>query len=172
MLLTTTEEGYTALRSRSNIVRFAVVCAAAALGAERSRLCRARRRQRRRLHARREDHRRSFGTHVLRPRQGHRQAEREDDLLPGRRLLESGTGLFSANIGTVVLGTVKNAPEYFGVTAKAKAGTLSRQTIAVVHAGASHAVVGTVTLKPGLSGGTFTGRAFGSKATISGSFTC
>jgi len=81
-------------------------------------------------------------------------------------------GLFSLNIGTVVLGTVKGAPEYFGVTAKAKPGSQSRQTIAVVHAGASHAVIGTVTLKAGLRGGTFTGKAFGSKATISGSFTC
>jgi hypothetical protein len=76
------------------------------------------------------------------------------------------------NIGTVVLGTVKNAPEYFGVTAKAKPGSQSRQTIAIVHAGASRAVIGTVTLKPGLRGGSFSGRAFGSKATISGSFTC
>jgi len=81
-------------------------------------------------------------------------------------------GLFSLNIGTVVLGTVKNAPEYLGVTAKAKAGTQSRQTVAVVHAGASRAIIGTVTLKPGLKSGTFTGKAFGSKATISGSFTC
>lgn len=81
-------------------------------------------------------------------------------------------GLFSLNIGTVVLGTVKNAPEYVGVTAKAKAGSQSRQTIAVVHAGATRAVIGTVTLKPGLKGGTFTGKAFGSKAVISGSFSC
>lgn len=81
-------------------------------------------------------------------------------------------GLFSVNIGTVVLGTVESAPDYFGVTAKAKAGSQSRQTIAVVHAGASHGVIGTVTLKPGLRGGTFSGKAFGSKATISGSFTC
>jgi hypothetical protein len=81
-------------------------------------------------------------------------------------------GLFSVNIGTVVLGNVKNAPEYFGVTATAKPGSHTRQTIAVVHAGATRSVVGTVTLKPGLKGGTFTGRAFGSKATVSGSFTC
>jgi hypothetical protein len=81
-------------------------------------------------------------------------------------------GLFSVNIGTVVLGTVKNAPEYFGVTAKAKAGSQSRQTIAVVHAGSTRAVIGTVTLKPGLKGGTFSGKAFGSKTVISGSFSC
>jgi hypothetical protein len=81
-------------------------------------------------------------------------------------------GLFSLNIGTVVLGTVKNAPEYLGVTATGKPGSHSRQTIAVVHAGASRAVIGTVTLEPGLKSGTFTGKAFGSKATISGSFTC
>ena len=81
-------------------------------------------------------------------------------------------GLFSLNIGTVVLGTVKNAPEYLGVTAGAKAGKQARQTIAVVHAGARRAVIGTVTLKAGLKGGTFTGKAFGSSAVISGSFTC
>jgi hypothetical protein len=81
-------------------------------------------------------------------------------------------GLFTVNIGTVVLGTVKNAPEYFGVTATAKPGSHARQTIAVVHAGSSRAVIGTVTLKPGLKGGTFTGRAFGSKSVISGSFSC
>jgi hypothetical protein len=81
-------------------------------------------------------------------------------------------GLFSVNIGTVVLGTVKNAPEYFGVTATAKPGSHTRQTIAVVHAGATRAVIGTVTLTAGLKGGIFSGKAFGSKATISGSFTC
>jgi hypothetical protein len=81
-------------------------------------------------------------------------------------------GLFSVNIGTVVLGTVKNAPEYFGVTAKARPGSHSRQTIAVVHAGSTRAVIGTVTLKPGLKGGTFSGKAFGLKTVISGSFSC
>ena len=76
------------------------------------------------------------------------------------------------NVGTVVLGTVKGAPEYFGLTAKAKAGTQARQTVAVVHAGASRGITGTVTLKSGLSSGTFTGKVFGSSATISGSFSC
>jgi hypothetical protein len=87
-------------------------------------------------------------------------------------ICSTSIGLFSVNIGTVVLGTVKNAPEYFGVTAKAKSGSQARQTIAVVHAGARHAVIGTVTLKPGLKSGTFTGKEFGSKTTISGTFTC
>ena len=87
-------------------------------------------------------------------------------------ICSTSIGLFSVNIGTVVLGTVKNAPEYFGVTAKAKPGSQSRQTIAIVHTGASRGVIGTVTLKPGLRGGSFSGKAFGSKATISGSFTC
>ncbi len=81
-------------------------------------------------------------------------------------------GLFSVNVGTVVLGTVKGAPEYFGVTAKAKPGTQSRQTIAVVHAGSTSAVIGTVTLTAGLKGGTFSGKVFGSSAVISGSFSC
>jgi hypothetical protein len=81
-------------------------------------------------------------------------------------------GLLSVNIGTVVLGTLKNAPEYLGVTAKAKAGTQSRQTIAVVHAGQTEAIIGTVTIKAGLKQGTFAGKVFGSPETISGSFTC
>jgi hypothetical protein len=81
-------------------------------------------------------------------------------------------GLFSVNVGTVVLGNVKSPPEYFGLTANAKTGTQTRQTIAAVHAGAKRAVIGTVTLKPGLRGGTFAGKAFGSNASIAGSFTC
>ena len=81
-------------------------------------------------------------------------------------------GLFSVNIGTVVLGTLKNAPEYLGVTAKAKAGTQSRQTIAVVHAGETQAIIGTVTIKAGLKQGTFAGKVFGSTEMLSGSFTC
>ena len=81
-------------------------------------------------------------------------------------------GLFTVNIGTVVLGTLKNKPEYFGVTAKAKAGVQSRQTVAIVHAGKTRSLIGTVTLKPGLRSGTFSGKAFGSSTVISGSFSC
>lgn len=43
-------------------------------------------------------------------------------------------GLFSVNIGTVVLGNLRNKPEYFGVTASAKAGVQTRQGVSVVHA--------------------------------------
>jgi hypothetical protein len=81
-------------------------------------------------------------------------------------------GLFTVNIGTVVLGAPKNAPEYLGVTAKAKVGTQSRQTIAVVHVGKSQAIIGNVTIKAGLKQGTFAGKAFGSTEIISGSFAC
>ena len=81
-------------------------------------------------------------------------------------------GLFSINIGTVVLGNLKNKPEYLGVTATAKAGAQARQTVAVVHAGKSRSIIGTVTLKAGLKSGTFSGKVFGSSAVISGSFTC
>jgi hypothetical protein len=81
-------------------------------------------------------------------------------------------GLFTVNIGTVVLGTLENAPEYVGVTAKATVGTQSRQTIAVVHAGQRQAIIGVVTLRAGLRQGTFPGKAFGSTDLISGSFTC
>lgn len=81
-------------------------------------------------------------------------------------------GLFSVNIGTVVHGDLKSKPEYFGVTAKAKAGVQAQQTIAVVHGGKTKAIIGTVTLKAGLKSGTFFGKVFGSPAKISGSFTC
>jgi hypothetical protein len=81
-------------------------------------------------------------------------------------------GLFAVNIGTVVLGNLKNKPEYLGVTAAAKAGVQTRQTVAVVHAGKSKSIIGTVTLKAGLKSGTFSGKVFGSSAVISGSFTC
>jgi hypothetical protein len=81
-------------------------------------------------------------------------------------------GLLAVNIGTVVLGNLKNKPEYLGVAANAKAGVQDRQTIAIVHAGKSKSMIGTVTLKPGLRAGTFSGKVFGSSAVISGSFTC
>jgi hypothetical protein len=81
-------------------------------------------------------------------------------------------GLFSLNIGTVVLGNLKNKPEYLGLTATAKPGAQTRQTVAVVHAGKSKSTIGTVTLKAGLKSGTFSGKVFGSSAVISGSFTC
>jgi hypothetical protein len=83
-----------------------------------------------------------------------------------------GAGLLALNIGTVVLGNLKNKPEYLGVAATAKAGAQPRQTIAVVHAGTSRSIIGTVTLQPGLKAGTFSGKVFGSSAVISGSFTC
>jgi hypothetical protein len=82
------------------------------------------------------------------------------------------TGLFAVNIGTVVLGNLKNKPEYFGVTAKAKAGKQTGQAVAIVHTGKSYAVMGTVTLKSGLKSGSFTGEVFGSSKVISGTFSC
>ena len=81
-------------------------------------------------------------------------------------------GLFTVNIGTVVLGNLKNKPEYLGVTATAKPGVQTRQTVSVVHAGKGKSIIGTVTLKAGLKSGTFSGKVFGSSAAISGSFTC
>jgi hypothetical protein len=88
-------------------------------------------------------------------------------------ICSTSIGLFSINVGTVVVGTtMPNAPEYFGVAAKAKPGKQARQTISVVHAGATRGIIGTVTLTAGLNGGTFAGKVFGSSAGISGSFTC
>jgi hypothetical protein len=79
---------------------------------------------------------------------------------------------FTINIGTVVIGNAKKKPEYFGITAKAKAGAQGNSAVAVVHGGKSYAVLGTVTLKPGLKSGTFSGKVFGSPTKITGSFHC
>jgi hypothetical protein len=77
------------------------------------------------------------------------------------------------DIGTVVLGQSSKKPEYFGITAKAKPGTHANAAVAIDHANKGYAVTGnTVTLKPGLRSGTFTGTAFGTSGTISGSFSC
>jgi hypothetical protein len=81
-------------------------------------------------------------------------------------------GLFTINVGTIVLGNLKNKPEYFGITVDAKAGTQANEGVSVTHAGKSLAIMGTVTLKAGLKSGTFSGKVFGSPARISGSFTC
>jgi hypothetical protein len=79
---------------------------------------------------------------------------------------------FSINIGTVVLGALKQKPEYLGITVKATAGAHTDGAVAVNHAGKGLAVLGTVTLKAGLKAGTFTGKVFGAPTRVSGSFTC
>ena len=80
---------------------------------------------------------------------------------------------WTINIGTVVLGTVKSPPEYFGVTAKAKPGSQPNQAVAVDHAGKGYAITqNTVTLNPGLHSGTFKGTAFGSSSPVTGTFSC
>jgi hypothetical protein len=79
---------------------------------------------------------------------------------------------FTINIGTVVIGSSKKKPEYFGITVDAKAGAHANSAVAVVHGNKSYAVLGTVTLKPGLKSGTFSGKVFGSPAKLAGSFSC
>jgi hypothetical protein len=79
---------------------------------------------------------------------------------------------FTINIGTVVLGNLKKKPEYFGITVQGTAGAHANSGVAVVHAGKSYAVLGTVTLKAGLKSGTFSGKVFGSPTKITGSFSC
>lgn len=80
---------------------------------------------------------------------------------------------FEVNIGTVVIGNLKKKPEYFGLVAKPKAGTSGDGTLAVNHAGKGAAVLkATITLKPGLKSGTFSGKVFGEPTPITGSFTC
>jgi hypothetical protein len=80
---------------------------------------------------------------------------------------------WSLNIGTVLLGNLQQKPEYLGLAGKAKAGTQAKATVAVVHAGKGRAIANaTVTLKPGLKAGTFSGKVFGEPTQITGSFTC
>jgi hypothetical protein len=79
---------------------------------------------------------------------------------------------WTINIGTVVLGNAKNKPEYFGITTKAAPGAHGNAGVAVVHSHKSYAVIGAVTLKPGLKSGTFSGKVFGSPTKIAGSFSC
>jgi hypothetical protein len=80
---------------------------------------------------------------------------------------------WSINIGTVVLGSLSKKPEYFGITAESKAGTQANGAVAVVHGGKSLAVTGsTITLKPGLKSGSFSGKVFGAPTRVTGSFTC
>jgi hypothetical protein len=79
---------------------------------------------------------------------------------------------FTINIGTVVIGSAKMKPEYFGITVPAKAGARGNSAVAVVHSNKSYAVLGTVTLKPGLKSGTFSGKVFGSPTKLTGAFSC
>ena len=79
---------------------------------------------------------------------------------------------WSINIGTVVLGPLAKKPEFFGITARAKAGPQTDGAVAIVHLGKGLSVLGTVTLKPGLKSGTFSGKVFGDPTRITGSFTC
>ena len=79
---------------------------------------------------------------------------------------------WSINIGTVVIGNLKNKPEFFGITARAKTGPQRDGAAAIVHAGKGLSALGTVTLKPGLKSGTFSGKVFGDPTKITGTFSC
>src|SRR5215216_3015333 len=57
-----------------------------------------------------------------------------------------GVAGFTINIGTVVLGNLKQKPEYLGITVKATAGRHTDGAVAVNHRGKGLAVLGTVTL--------------------------
>jgi hypothetical protein len=97
---------------------------------------------------------------------------RKTVLYTGGRCEKSPAG-WSINIGTVVLGAVKTRPEYFGITVAATPGSHANAAVAVNHAGQGLAVTGnTVTLRPGLKSGTFTGSVFGASSPVSGSFSC
>jgi hypothetical protein len=80
---------------------------------------------------------------------------------------------WSINVGTAVLGSLTRKPEYFGLAASAKPGVQTKVTVAVVHSGKAFAVsAGTLSLKPGLKSGTFSGEVFGESTRLTGSFTC
>jgi hypothetical protein len=82
------------------------------------------------------------------------------------------SGRFTINIGTVVLGNAKKKPEYFATTLAAKPGRHANSAVAIVHGNKIYAVFGTVTLKPGLTSGTFSAKVFGSPTKLAGSFHC
>lgn len=97
---------------------------------------------------------------------------------------ETGAQYVTINIGTVVLGqTTKKKPEYFGLTVgkvpvvggtpAPKDGTYGAQAVAWVHAGkGGSALQSKVTLTGGRKKGTFTGTLLGSRAKVTGSFSC
>ena len=95
-----------------------------------------------------------------------------------------GMEYLAVNIGTVVLGTTtKPKPEYFGLlvgkapilggTPAAHDGTFKAQAVSAHHAGKGYALISaTVTLSHSRSRGTFTGKVFGSNASVHGTFRC
>ena len=79
--------------------------------------------------------------------------------------------------------TTKPKPEYFGLlvgkapilggTPAAHDGTFKAQAVSAHHAGKGYALISaTVTLSHSRSRGTFTGKVFGSNASVHGTFRC
>ena len=89
-------------------------------------------------------------------------------------LCRQAAGAFTVNIGTTVAGLRNGKPPYFGITTHiAKPGRQLNAALGFAYGGRGYAVANQiVTLAPGLSGGTFSGRILGSSTTVRGSFTC
>lgn len=83
-------------------------------------------------------------------------------------------GMFSVNIGATIPGAAKQNYPYFGLTVDAtRPGTYTRQDVGFAYAGRVYAIgQHTIVLKPGLRGGTFSGKSFPGLRPASGSFTC
>ena len=83
-------------------------------------------------------------------------------------------GYFTVNIGSITLPPAKPKFAYFGMDVKPpKAGTHPSQILSWQEPGKRYSLLPvTVTVKPGLKSGTFTGKVLGGTGTGSGSFTC
>jgi hypothetical protein len=83
-------------------------------------------------------------------------------------------GYFTVNIGSITLPPAKPKFAYFGMDVKPpKAGAHPNQIVSWQEPGKRYSLLPvSVTVKPGLKGGTFTGKVLGGTGTGSGSFSC
>ena len=88
-------------------------------------------------------------------------------------LCRKAAGAFTVNIGTTVAGLRSGGPPYFGITTHtAKPGRQLNAAVGFSYGGRGYAIADQiVTLAPGLSGGTFSGRVLASKTRVRGAFT-
>jgi len=87
---------------------------------------------------------------------------------------EQQAGMFTVNIGATIPGALKQKYPYFGLTVEGThAGKYTNQNIGFAYRGAVYAIgQQTIVLKPGLRGGTFSGKSFPGARPVTGSFSC
>ena len=83
-------------------------------------------------------------------------------------------GYFNVNVGSITLPPAKPKFAYLGIDVKPpRPGTHPNQVVAWQEPGKRYGLLPvSVTVKPGLKGGTFTGKVLGGAGTGSGTFTC